>query len=136
MNKTSNSKLTGISKVLRKNMTPEEKHLWYDFLKKLPQTVNRQKVIGKYVVDFYCATAKIVIELDGSQHREKKGVISDSKRDAYLNANGITVLRYSNLDVNKRFNDVCRDIMLQIEHRSNLENTQKSIGNDKPAPFS
>ena len=136
MNKTRNSKLTGISKVLRKNMTPEEKHLWYDFLKKLPQTVNRQKVIGKYVVDFYCATAKIVIELDGSQHREKKGVISDSKRDAYLNANGITVLRYSNLDVNKRFNDVCRDIMLQIEHRSNLENTQKSIGNDKPAPFS
>ena len=136
MNKTSNSKLTGISKVLRKNMTPEENRLWYDFLKKLPQTVHRQKVIGKYVVDFYCASAKIVIELDGSQHREEKGAIGDYERDAYLKANGITVLRYSNLDVNKRFNDVCRDIMMQIEYRSNLENTQKSIGNDKPDPFS
>ena len=68
MNKTCNSKLTNISKVLRKNMTREEKHLWYDFLKKLPVTVNRQKVIGSYVADFYCASAKLVIELDGSQH--------------------------------------------------------------------
>ena len=134
MNKMRNSKLTGVSKVLRKNMTKEEKRLWYDFLKKLSQTVHRQKVIGKYVVDFYCASAKIVIELDGSQHNTEKGAISDYERDAYLNANGITVLRYSNLDVNKRFNDVCRDIMLQIEYRSNLENTQKSIVTDKPSP--
>ena len=63
MNQTNNQKLTRISKVLRRNMTKEEKHLWYDFLKDLPQTVNRQKVIGKYVVDFYCAGAKLVIEL-------------------------------------------------------------------------
>jgi len=115
MNKTSNSKLTGISKVLRKNMTPEEKHLWYDFLKKLPQTVHRQRVIGRYVVDFYCASAKLVIELDGSQHREEKGAISDYERDAYLHSIGITVLRYSNFDVNKRFDDVCRDILSRIE---------------------
>ena len=134
MNKMRNSKLTGVSKVLRKNMTKEEKRLWYDFLKKLSQTVHRQKVIGKYVVDFYCASAKIVIELDGSQHNTEKGAISDYERDAYLNANGIVVLRYSNLDVNKRFNDVCRDIMLQIERRLNLESAQKSIGDDKPSP--
>ena len=134
MNKMRNSKLTGVSKVLRKNMTKEEKRLWYDFLKKLSQTVHRQKVIGKYVVDFYCASAKIVIELDGSQHNTEKGAISDYERDAYLNANGIVVLRYSNLDVNKRFNDVCRDIMLQIERRLNLDSAQKSIVDDKPSP--
>lgn len=72
MNEISNPKLTGISKTLRKNMTKEERHLWYDFLKDLPVTVNRQKVIGDYIVDFYCATAKIVIELDGSQHFRKR----------------------------------------------------------------
>jgi len=68
MNKTNNSKLTGNAKTLRKNMTKEERHLWYDFLKTLPLTVNRQKVIGNYIVDFYIASSKIVIELDGSQH--------------------------------------------------------------------
>ena len=73
MNETANKNLTNISKTLRKQMTNEEKHLWYDFLKKLPITFNRQKVIGNYVVDFYCASAKIVIELDGSQHYEENG---------------------------------------------------------------
>lgn len=107
MNKTKNSKLTGISKVLRKNMTPEEKRLWYDFLKKLPQTVNRQKVIGKYVVDFYCADANLVIELDGIQHGSEKAVLEDKIRDEYLNSLGITVLRYSNYDINTNFNGVC-----------------------------
>ena len=61
-------KLTGISRVLRKNMTKEERHLWYDFLKGLPLTVNRQKVLGDYIVDFFVASKKLVIELDGSQH--------------------------------------------------------------------
>ena len=64
MNKTCNSKLTPNAKILRKNMTKEERHLWYDFLKLLPITVNRQKVVGNYIVDFYCAEAKLVIELD------------------------------------------------------------------------
>ena len=72
-----NKKLTGLSRVLRQNMTKEEKHLWYDFLKKLPQIVHRQKVIGNYIVDFYCAEAKLVIELDGTQHRTKEGMQDD-----------------------------------------------------------
>ena len=118
MNKTNNSKLTGISKVLRKNMTKEEKHLWYDFLKHIPQTVNRQKVIGKYVVDFYCASAKLVIEIDGSQHYEEKGKQIDRERDLYLNTLGITVLRYSNIDIQNRFDVICADILEHISTSS------------------
>ena len=115
MNKTSNSKLTSISKVLRHNMTTEEKRLWYDFLKKLPVTFHRQKVIGKYVVDFYCASKKLVIELDGFQHYEEDGVLKDAKRDAYLKDLGIHVLRYTNIDINKRFDEICVDILKNID---------------------
>ena len=95
-------------------MTKEERHLWYDFLKQLPQTVNRQKVIGNYVVDFYCASAKVVIELDGSQHYADEGRQKDAVRDAYLREQGIRVLRYSNLEVMKNFEGVCADILRHI----------------------
>ncbi len=118
MNNTNNSKLTGNAKSLRKNMTKEERHLWYDFLKTLPITVNRQKVIGNYIVDFYIATAKLVIELDGSQHYEDSGIENDTKRDEFLNNLGIKVLRYSNLDVNQRFESVCQDILNHINTSS------------------
>ncbi len=121
MNENNNPKLTGISKTLRKNMTKEEKHLWYDFLKNLPQTVNRQKVIGKYIVDFYCAEVKLVIELDGSQHYTDKGIKEDQERDAYLNSLGLTVLRYSNYDVNKFFDNVCEGIEEFITY-ANIKN--------------
>ncbi len=97
-------------------MTDEEKHLWYDFLKNLPVSFNRQKVIGKYIVDFYCAKSKLVIEIDGSQHYEDEGLEKDKQRDKYLQSLGLTVIRYTNLDINLRFEDVCRDIykMLKI----------------------
>ena len=75
MNSNANLHLKTNAQKLRKNMTRQERHLWYDFLKKLPITVNCQKVIGKYIVDFYCAGAKTVIELDGSQHYEENGVL-------------------------------------------------------------
>ena len=91
-------------------MTNEERKLWYDYLKDLPVTVNRQKVFGKYIIDFYCASAKIAIEVDGSQHYEKDGRAKDEERDTYLNERGITVLRYSNREVNQQFRDVCEDI--------------------------
>ena len=118
MNKTNNLNLTDNAKALRKNMTREERHLWYDFLKTLPVTVNRQKVIGKYIVDFYIASSKMVIELDGSQHYEDAGVASDIERDIYLNALGIKVLRYSNLEVNQKFESVCQDILNNINTSS------------------
>ena len=114
MNKTTNSKLTGTAKALRKNMTKEEKHLWYDFLRKLPITVHRQKVFGNYIVDFYCADAKLAIELDGSQHYEVRGRQADAVRDAYLKSLGIEVVRYSNLDVGRRFDAVCQDILKRL----------------------
>ncbi len=114
MNKTNNPKLTANAKTLRKNMTKEERHLWYDFLKSLPITVHRQKVIGDYIVDFYIASSKMAIELDGSQHYEDQGIESDAKRDQYINGLGIKVLRYSNLDVSQRFESVCEDILNEL----------------------
>jgi very-short-patch-repair endonuclease len=110
MNGTYNPKLTATAQKLRKNMTGEERRLWYDFLKGLPFVFNRQKVIGNYIVDFYCAGVKLVIELDGSQHYDEKGIQSDVNRDEYLRSLGLTVKRYSNADINKRFDSVCEDI--------------------------
>ena len=98
-------------------MTREERHLWYDFLRKLSKTVNRQKVIGPYIVDFYCASAKLVIELDGSQHYDTKGIRSDKERDAYLSSLGLRVLRYSNRDVNQSFDSVCEDILKKMNEK-------------------
>ena len=95
-------------------MTKEERRLWYDFLKQLPVTVNRQKVIGHYIVDFYCARAKLVVEIDGSQHYEEEGAASDRERDQVLNEMGISVARYSNHDVNRNFEGVCKDIWRRI----------------------
>ena len=95
-------------------MTKEERHLWYDFLKTLPVTVNRQKVVGRYIVDFYIASSNIVIELDGSQHYEGENVQADRVRDDYMKDLGLTVLRYSNLEINKNFEGVCQDILNHI----------------------
>ena len=120
MNNINNSKLTVNARILRKNMTKEERHLWYDFLKLLSITVNRQKVIGNYIVDFYCADAKIVIELDGSQHYENRGKEIDKIRDSYLSSLGFKVLRYSNSDVNKNFSGVCEDILKHISTSSTV----------------
>ncbi len=115
MNQINNPKLTPFSRKLRKEMTKEERHLWFDFLKALPVTINRQKVIGSYIVDFYCAQAKIVIELDGSQHYNDDGRANDQKRDEYLQALGLKVLRFSNNDVAKNFSGVCTEIMKHID---------------------
>ena len=95
-------------------------------------TVNRQKVIGNYIVDFYIATSKIVIELDGSQHYEGQGVIKDQKRDEYFNSLGITVLRYSNLDVDKNFRGVCEDILKYIFPSSTASSPPSPSGEAGP----
>ena len=106
--------LTHNSQELRKNMTPEEKHLWYDFLKLLPTTVNRQKVFGRYIVDFYIHSAQIAIEIDGIQHHSSENIEKDEARDAYLLEQGITVLRYDNHTVRNHFNYVCEDILERL----------------------
>ena len=96
---------------LRNAMTPEERHLWYDFLRKMPVDVKRQKSIENYIVDFYIPSAKLVIEIDGSQHYEPENRARDSVRDKKLNELGLTVLRYTNFDIKKRFRGVASDIL-------------------------
>jgi len=95
------------AKVLRKNMTKEERHLWYDFLRDYPVKFYRQKVMGRYIVDFYCAKAKLIVELDGSQHFEEAGIQYDAERTAFLQEYGLTVIRIPNNEVNKNFAGVC-----------------------------
>ncbi|MBP3396240.1 MAG: DUF559 domain-containing protein [Clostridia bacterium] len=107
-------KLVSNAQTLRKNMTPEERHLWYDFLKKLPITVNRQKNIGNYIADFFIASKRIVIEIDGSQHGLPENKQVDRERDADFARLGIQVLRYTNVDIQKRFYAVCEDILAKI----------------------
>ena len=95
-------------------MTKEEKHLWYDFLKRLHVTVKRQYNIENYIVDFFIPSAKIVIELDGSQHFEIEAKHLDNLRDIELSTYGIRVLRYTNMDIRKRFEGVASDILKNI----------------------
>ena len=109
-----NKSLVANARTLRKNMTKEEKHLWYDFLKRLPFTVNRQKNIGDFIVDFFIAEKRVVIEIDGAQHFEPNNKNADKRRDDELLKLGITVLRYSNYEINKNFEAVCNDIFNRL----------------------
>lgn len=111
-----NAKLKN-ARVLRKNMTPQERHLWYDFLRYYPVKIYKQRIIGTYIVDFYCAGARLVIEVDGSQHYEEQGHAYDTKRTAFLESLGLTVVRYSNADINVRFREVCEAIDTLIQAR-------------------
>ena len=109
-----NKKITSYAQDLRKDMTPEERHLWYDFLKKLPITVKRQYVVENYILDFFIPSKKIAIEIDGSQHYEPDAKEADRLRDAELMKYGIRVLRYTNFDIQKRFDGVASDILKNI----------------------
>ena len=110
-----NKSLVGNAKALRKNMTSEEKHLWYDFFKRLPLNVRRQHNIENYIVDFYIAEKKIVIEVDGRQHLSEENLLADEKRDADLSLWGISVLRYPNEAINKNYAAVCSDILDKLD---------------------
>ena len=105
------------SQNLRTQMTKEERHLWYDFLKTYPVQFKRQYSIGPYFADFYCYKAKLIVELDGSQHCEPKAMEYDIKRTAYLQKQGFLVLRFSNVDVITQFRAVCETIDTAINNR-------------------
>jgi len=113
-----NPHLRAHSQRLRREMTKEERHLWYDFLKLQSFHTHRQKVFGHYIVDFYIASAKIVIELDGSQHYAEENQQKDQERDLFLQSLGLLVLRYSNADVNQRFRNVCEAILHHVHERA------------------
>ncbi len=110
MNRKHNKALTANARILRRNMTKEEKHLWYDFLKNYPVRFLRQKVIDNYIVDFYCHSARIIIELDGSQHYEEKTLLRDKVRTEYIEKRNLLVIRIPNIEVNRNFREVCEYI--------------------------
>ncbi len=106
--------MTSRARQLRRNMTPEERKLWYCFLRGLEIPVRRQVVIGPYIADFLIYSKKIVIEADGSQHYEGAGEARDLERDRYLREQGYTILRYPNNDIRFRFSAVCADILRNL----------------------
>ena len=106
-----------LAKNLRKNMTPWERKLWYCFLKTYSVRFQRQKPIDRYIVDFYCAKAKLIIELDGSGHYETESIENDRKRTEKLESLGYKVIRFTNLDVDKNFYGVCTVIDTEVKNR-------------------
>lgn len=115
MERKHNATLTEHARSLRKAMTPEERRLWYTFLKTYPVRFLRQKVIDNYIADFYCHQARLVIELDGSQHYRDEGLLKDSLRTENIESRGLTVLRIPNNVLNTRFREVCEYIDLLVK---------------------
>ena len=102
---------------LRREMTPHERKLWYLFLRKYPVKIYKQRIIGRFIVDFYCASAGLVIEVDGSQHYEPQEIAYDVERSAFLSTLGLDVLRFSNRDIDRDFRGVCTQIDMTIQKR-------------------
>ena len=102
---------------LRREMTPHERKLWYLFLRKYPVIIYKQRIIGRFIVDFYCASAGLVIEVDGSQHYEPQEIAYDVERSAFLSTLGLDVLRFSNRDIDRDFRGVCEQIHITIQNR-------------------
>jgi len=110
-----NGELLANARKLRREMTKEELKLWYQCLRECPIKFYKQKIIGNYIVDFYCDKLKLVIELDGSQHYEEAAQAYDQQRTAYLDSLGITVMRFSNREINQEFANVCELIYQKIQ---------------------
>ena len=109
-----NKKLISNAQELRRRMTAEERHLWYDFLKRLPVPVKRQRNIGNYILDFYIPSAKLAIEIDGRQHQLPEHFEQDRIRDEFLKSLEISVVRYTNDDMRNRFQAVAKDILKRL----------------------
>ena len=105
------------AKELRRDMTPQERKLWYLFLRTYPVKIYKQRIIDSFIVDFYCASAKLVIEVDGSQHYTEDGMQYDQERSGVLGGNGLQVLRFSNREIDTQFSQVCDLIHHTIEER-------------------
>ncbi len=110
-----NQKLMPHARSMRTQMTKEERHLWYDFLRYCSPRFRRQEIIGNYIADFYCSQAKLIIELDGSQHTQETAAEYDAARTAYFSTLGMKVIRFYNSDVNQNFSGVCQHILGVLE---------------------
>ena len=131
MDRKYNKSLIPNAKSLRRNMTDEERHLWFDFLRSYPTKFRRQAVINKYIVDFYSPKAKLIIELDGSQHFEDRVIESDKIRTEFLEQYGLTVIRIPNNMVHKQFEEVCEYIDNCVKQLS-LQSPQSPDGDSSP----
>jgi very-short-patch-repair endonuclease len=109
-------RLTWRARVLRRNPTPAERKLWIQFLRDLPAKFTRQKPLGDYIADFYCAQGRLVIEIDGDSHFSATGAARDGARTAFLEKVGLKVLRFTNEDVTQRFEAVCLEIAASLEN--------------------
>ena len=127
MERKHNADLTTNARNLRKSMTKEERHLWYDFLKNYPVRFLRQKVIDNYIVDFYCHSARLIIELDGSQHYEEKGLLKDKIRTERIEKRNLTVMRIPNNEINRNFEGVCRYINNVVNESLRQSSTDTSL---------
>lgn len=105
------------AKTLRKNPTPQEFHLWTAFLRYYPVRFQRQKPVGNYIVDFYCHSARVIVELDGSQHYSESGALRDRNRDAYFRSIGLEALHFANNQVDAEFYAVCSEIDAAVKAR-------------------
>lgn len=117
MSLTYRHSLIPVAKGLRKNATRQENHLWYDFLRTYPVRFQRQKAIDHFIVDFYCHTAKLVVEVDGTQHYTEQGLAYDAERNAVLEQYGLKVIRFSNGDIDRQFSAVCDMVHHEIQER-------------------
>ena len=112
-----NNKLLNVARILRRNMTRQEKHLWYDFLRYYPVKIYKQRIIDNFIADFYCHSARLIIELDGSHHYTNQGKAHDAARTEILKRYGIDVLRFSNRAIDDNFEGVCSTIDKVIHER-------------------
>ena len=112
-----NPALRDLSRTLRKEMTKEERHLWYDYLRHYPVRFIRQHLVSNYIVDFYCAKARLAVELDGTQHYDSESAKNDARRTEQLRTLGIKVIRFPNNAVNRQFESVCDQIDLCVQAR-------------------
>ena len=115
-----NNQMLERARELRKNMTEQERKLWYLFLKDYPVKIYKQRIIESFIVDFYCAQARLVIEIDGTQHYLPQGEAYDKERSAVIEAYDLKVLRFSNYEIDKEFTSVCEMIDKTIRERQGL----------------
>ena len=120
-----NNELLNVARILRRNMTRQEKHLWYDFLRYYPVKIYKQRIIDNFIADFYCHKAKLVIEIDGSQHYTEKGKSQDFFRTEILEEYNLQVIRFTNFDIDSNFQGVCEYIDKVV--KQNIINYKKRI---------
>jgi len=118
-----NTELKQTARMLRNSMTPEEKHLWFDCLRRYPVRFRRQRPIDRYIADFYCPLAKLVIEIDGSQHYTDEGLMLDAIRTEVIERYGIKVIRFTNREIAENFDGVCESIHRQVLARMEERNS-------------